>query len=217
MKVVLKWENLVRGSVRLLCFVHSNLPLPGKEHPSAWEMSGRSVSRKQEHFFVVLWSGKMTFPLGAQSCLITSSHCPVKCKSVWETLKPTKQTWRPSESMSCSLIQGDRRVTAQQIWECVAWERADGWCAWGKLGRTFCLCSLRDPWSHNYLAASVLTLIVKDVEGIDRGQKWTQKMCFGPFSPFCFLSLLLVIAVVMQLKICELIFPCVPFSLCALT
>lgn len=176
--------------------------------------------RKQEHFFVVVWRGEMTTLWELSVVWLPLPTCPVKWRPVWETLKPTKETWRATESRSCFLIQGVRRIPAQQVWECVAWERADGWRASGKLGCTFCLRGLRDSWSHSHLAMGVLTLILTEMEGIGRGQKWAQRMCFGAyfsFSLLSLLSLLWIIAVVVGLAICGLVFPYVPFSLCALT
>lgn len=57
----------------------------------------------------------------------------------------------------------------------------------------------------------VLTLTVKDMEGMDRGQKGKPRMCFGVIFSFGFLSLSLVIAV-MQFEYFPLC-----HSLCALT
>ena len=74
-----KWENSVRGSAPLLCFVPSNLPLPRKEHPSAWEMWRRPVLHQEARALLCGGlKGRDDIPLGAQSCPIASSY--LSCK-----------------------------------------------------------------------------------------------------------------------------------------
>lgn len=208
----------MRRSAHRLCFVPSSLPLPGKEHPSAWEMWGRPVLNQEAKALLCGGlKGRHDIPLRAQSCPIASSHLSCKmatCLRNPETNKGNMKSHREQVLLPDSRGQEN---------PCAAGLGVRG------LGKSWWLMCLGKAWMHllfvwfeRLLEPQSLGYGCADFNsyrngGIGRGQKWAQRMCFGPYFSFSLLTLLWIIAVVVGLAICGLVFPCVPFSLCALT
>lgn len=133
----LKWQNSVKGSACLLCFVPSHLPLPGKEHPSAWDMLGRPVLHQEARALLRGGlKGRDDISLGAQSCPIASSCPPCKmeiCLRNPETSKGNRKT-----QWECVLLPDPRGQESP----CIA---GLGVCG---LGRGRWLTCLGKAWVH---------------------------------------------------------------------
>lgn len=133
----LKWENLMRRSAHRLCFDPSNLPILGKERPSAWEMWGRPVLHQEARTLLCGGlKGRDDNPLRAQSCLIASSHLSCKmatCLRNPETNKGNMESHREQVLLPDSRGQEN---------PCAAGLGVRG------LGKSWWLTCLRKAWMH---------------------------------------------------------------------